>query len=178
MADLQKQPVDPAGRKLAEKTASLRNDLTRFLMNRVRNPEDAHDIAQDAYVRLTQAPEAELIENPAGYLYRIASNLAIELHRRKARTPEIVDLDTLSAAGGDGDGDSFNRSIEARSDIQQLQAWLETMPKLYRDVLILRKRDNYTHAEIAEKLSISTHTVHKYLTRALAHIRENAVKTQ
>ena len=72
----------------------------------------------------------------------------------------------------------FNRSIEARSDIQQLQAWLETMPKLYRDVLILRKRDNYTHAEIAEKLSISTHTVHKYLTRALAHIRENAVKTQ
>ena len=178
MTDSHEQPVALSGHDLARETASGHSDLARFLIKRVRNPEDAHDIAQEAYMRLAQAPDADLIENPVGYLYRIATNIVAEYYRKKSRSPEVVDLDTLSRLGGDGDGDQFDRHVEARSDVKQLEAWLETMPAVYKNVLILRKRDNYSHAEIAEKLDISTHTVHKYLTRALAHIRENAVKTK
>ena len=174
MSKLKKPAGNAAGRKLAESTANLHADLTRYLRRRVRISEDAHDIAQEAYVRLTQVPNAELIENPVGYLYKIATNLANEHYRKTKQSPDMLDLDSLSKSGGDGDGDAFDRRIEARSELSKLDNALQAMPKLYRDVLVLRKRDQYSHAEIAEILNISTHTVHKYLTRALAHVREHA----
>ena len=178
MSKLKKPAGNAAGRKLAESTANLHAELTRYLRRRVSISEDAHDIAQEAYVRLTQVPNAELIENPVGYLYKIATNLANDHYRKTKQSPDMLDLDSLSKSGGDGDGDAFDRRIEARSELSKLDNALQAMPKLYRDVLVLRKRDQYSHAEIAEILNISMHTVHKYLTRALAHVREHAEKSK
>jgi len=143
----------------------------RYLRQRVSNEADASDLAQEAFLRLTRVKHSDLIEQPAAYLFRIAANLANEFHLRERTRPRTVDLDTLAEFGGDGDGDQFQREMEARSGVKALESVLENLPPLYRAVLLLRKRDGYSHAEIAEKLDVSPHTVHRYLTRALARCR-------
>ena len=54
----------------------------------------------------------------------------------------------------------------------RLDAILQDRPPLYRAVLLLRKRDGYSHAEISEKLGITKTTVRTYLTRALSRCFE------
>ena len=146
--------------------------LLRYLSYRVSNNADASDLVQEAYLRLTRVKNRDLIEKPAAYLFQIAANLANEFHLRKKKTPIAIDLDTLAQQGGVGDEDRFQRDMEARSGVQALERLLKKLPPLYREILLLRKRDGYSHAEIAEKLELSPHTVHRYLTRALARCRE------
>lgn len=145
--------------------------LIRYLSRRVGNDADAHDLAQEAFLRLTRVKDSDLIQKPAAYLFRIAANLASEFHLREKHRHRTIDLDTLAEFGGDGDGDRFQRDMEARSGVKALERLLEELPPLYRAVLLLRKRDGYSYEEIAEKLEVSPHTVHKYLTRAVARCR-------
>lgn len=150
--------------------------LLRYLSYRVGNSTDANDLVQEAYLRLTRVKNRDLIEKPAAYLFQIAANLANEFHLRKKKNPIAIDLDTAAEQGGVSDEDQFQRDMEARSGIKALERLLEKLPPLYREILLLRKRDGYSHAEIAEKLDLSPHTVHRYLTRALARCREELVE--
>lgn len=68
--------------------------------------------------------------------------------------------------------------MEARAAIQRLDSILDELPPLYRAILLLRKRDGYSHAEIANRVGKSKATVHIYLTRALTRCRELWEKDQ
>lgn len=170
---LKSEPVSATGTAAAPEALFVEYGpaLLRYLSFRVGNSTEAHDLAQEAYLRLSRVKNPDLIEKPAAYLFRIAENLANEFHLRQKKIPKTIDLDALSEYGGDSDGDQFQRDMEARSSIKALEVILEDLPPLYRAILLLRKRDGYTHAEIAEKLQLSPHTVHRYLTRALAQCR-------
>ena len=145
--------------------------LLRFLELRTGSRADAQDLAQEAYMRLCRVPRGHLIQKPESYLFRIAINLAGEFTLRRSRQPATVEIDAAEADAGRGDGGSYCEQLENRSEIQMLEKVLADLPPLCQAVLLLRKRDGYSHEEIAEKLSISPHTVHKYLTRALFQCR-------
>jgi RNA polymerase sigma factor (sigma-70 family) len=145
--------------------------LLRFLELRTGSRADAQDLAQEAYMRLCRVPRGELIQKPESYLFRIAINLAGEFTLRRSKQPATVDIAAIEADLGHGDGGSYCEQLENRSEIQMLEKVLADLPSLCQAVLLLRKRDGYSHEEIAEKLSISPHTVHKYLTRALFQCR-------
>jgi len=146
--------------------------LLRYLTARVGNPHDAQDIAQEGYLRLLRVKDADVIEKLEGYLFRIVTNLANEHLYKQGRTIETLDLDTLIERGRDGDAYVGEVQIEARVAVQKLNRILEQLPPLYRTILLLRKRDGYSHAEIADRVGRSKATVHIYLTRALARCRE------
>ena len=146
--------------------------LLRYLTARVGNPHDAQDIAQEGYLRLLRVKDADAIEKLEGYIFRIVTNLANEHLYKRGRSIETLDLDTLIERGGDGDAYKGEVELEARAAIQKLDKILEELPPLYRAILLLRKRDGYSHAEIAERVGKSKATVHIYLTRALTRCRE------
>lgn len=145
--------------------------LLKYLASRVGNLTEAQDLAQEAYLRLSRVPDADLILKPESYLFRIAANLANEFLLKRSRKMNTINLDTLTDNDGIEGEISFERHIEARSALRQLESILNDLPPLYRSILLLRKRDGFSHKEIAEKLDISPHTVHRYLTRALARCR-------
>lgn len=146
--------------------------LLRYLTARVGNPHDAEDIAQEGYLRLLRVKDADAIEKIEGYLFRIVTNLANEHLYKRGRSMETLDLDTLQERGGYGDVYRDEVELEARAAIQRLDKILGELPPLYRAILLLRKRDGYSHAEIAERVGKSKATVHIYLTRALKRCRE------
>jgi len=146
--------------------------LRGFLIRRLGSRENAQDLAQEAYLRLLRVDKDKVIEKPESYLFRIAANLANEYSMHQRRTPAMVELETLDTSSEGGDGDAFERNLEHRAAIRQLENILDGMPPLYSAVLLLRKRDGLSREEIAKELDVSVHTVKKYLARAVAHCRE------
>ncbi len=138
-------------------------------MRRLRSAQQAQDLAQEAYLRLLRVERAELIRQPRAYLYRIAVNLVTEFRLRSQRDPVMYDSETLTEIA--------ERTAEASSegersgDAREVERLLEQLPPLYRAILVLRKRDGLSYAEIAQQLGISVHTVKKYLARAVAKCR-------
>ena len=157
-----------------EKTfTAFRPTLLRYLTARVKNPDDAQDIAQEGFLRLLRVDNIDVIDKLEGYLFRIVTNLANEhlsLKRDVQSRPWI--LDTLIQSGKDGDAHLSEAQMEARIALKHLDRILSDLPPLYRDILLMRKRDGYSHEEIALKVGKSKATVHVYLTRALMRCRE------
>jgi RNA polymerase sigma-70 factor (ECF subfamily) len=159
---------DPRFRSVLENYAPA---LLRFLELRTGNHSDALDLAQEAYFRLCRIRNPDLIREPEAYLFRIAFNLLGEFRLRSRTGPSAVELHDELTELRQGDDGSFCAHLEHRSEMEKLDAIISGLPPLYQAVLLLRKRDGLSHEEIAEQLSISPHTVHKYLTRALLRCR-------
>ncbi|PHZ84758.1 RNA polymerase sigma factor [Paremcibacter congregatus] len=150
--------------------------LHRFLISKLANKDDASDLMQEAYLRLIRIEKPELIRHPEVYLFRIASNLVGEFFLKRKNNPRMVDIEDITDTDDDSDQGAFIDHISHRQDLNELEAIFADLPPLYREVILLRKRDGLSHEEIAERLHISPNTVHKYITRALAKCRASWVE--
>jgi RNA polymerase sigma-70 factor (ECF subfamily) len=142
-------------------------NLFRFLSARLRRQE-AEDVAQQTYLQLLQHPNPGEIGNPAAYLFRTASNLAIDtLRREKTRlryTETEADPDSITSATLEPD-DQLDRACR----LDHFASVLEELPELCRHAFILNKLDGLTHGEIADRLGLSKKTVQRYILKALEH---------
>jgi RNA polymerase sigma factor (sigma-70 family) len=141
-------------------------DLLRYLAYRLPNPEDARDLAQEAFFRLLRRSRDALFQNPEAYLFRIAANLAYEQRLKHAS----------ESMPAEGIVDDRQPSPEARAYHQQrlerLERVLNGLPALPRAALVLQRRDGLTYAEIAAELNTTPHMVKKHIAAALLRCRE------
>ncbi len=145
--------------------------LHRFLISKLSDRDDAQDLFQEAYLRLLRIEKPELIRHPEVYLFRIASNLVGEFMLKRSQAPKHIDIAVLVDEHKDSDEGAYAEEVDHKLAIGKLEDILSDLPPLYREALLLRKRDGLSHDEIAETLQLSPNTVHKYLTRALAECR-------
>lgn len=93
------------------------------------------------------------------WLYRVATNAAIDEVRRRKRAPEPTDAGSMPeptpARGAD-------RGVVARMDVDRA---LAALPPQYRAVVVLRELCDLTYAEIAELRDIPIDTVKSQLSR-------------
>ncbi len=146
-------------------------ELFAFFMRRSNNNQQAQDFSQETYLRLMNVERKDLIEQPKAYLFRIAANLVHEMRSKNERIAQNETPFTDGLENFPGNEDP-HLQLERQKAIQELEKILVTLPPVYQSVLLLRKRDGLNHAEIAEKLGISIHTVRKYLTRAMTECRK------
>jgi RNA polymerase sigma factor (sigma-70 family) len=159
---------------LAERAHALyAKSLHRFLMRRLSNAEGARDLAQEVYLRLVRVPHDDLIRYPQAYLFRIASNLMYELRLQERRDPVTFDS-RIADYAAHRVSDPAHEPAEQLSLEYQLESMLERLPPLYAAILVMKKRDGKSYAEIARELCISEHTVKAYLARAIARCRAMA----
>ncbi|HEY0339863.1 MAG TPA: sigma factor, partial [Steroidobacteraceae bacterium] len=57
--------------------------LIRFLTVRVRSPQEARDVAQEAYVRLLSLDEPGAVSYLRAFLFKTAANIAVDRRRRE-----------------------------------------------------------------------------------------------
>lgn len=143
-----------------------------FLSRRLRREQDVKDLVQEVYLRFLQAPQRALIRQPLAYLYRIAANLLHDMRVRDRHgyvtfNSELAEQQAEYRSEA-WQSDSFEQ-LSAQRDVERV---LGQLPPLYRAVLLLRKRDGLSCAEIARELGISKFTAEKYLYRAVAHFKE------
>ena len=135
------------------------------------NPSEIDDIVQETYVRLLRARDRGNIVSPRGLLFATARNAARDLFRRRttANTISVTEIDEARVI------DSAPNAAEIADRHQQtdlLAAAIAELPPRCREIFVLRKFENLSHREIAQKLGISQHTVESQLTKALHRCME------
>ncbi|MBX5463423.1 MAG: RNA polymerase sigma factor [Steroidobacteraceae bacterium] len=157
---------DPAGVDAEQ----CRKDLHRYLVRRLHNNEIANDLAQEAFLRYLQLPDAGVVRKPDAYLFRIAVNLIYEWRMRKDRAIVTYSSDlverfaaTLACSGTD--------DYERLTSREHLQKVLDSMPARPRQVLWMNKVEGKNYDVIAKELGLKPRTVLNALARAIAHAR-------
>jgi len=156
--------------------------LVRFLNRKVKNPEDAEDIAQNAFIRIQHLAESGNLENPKAYLYQTAANLAIDQLRREKLHHNYLqgELSKQMATEDEGVADhcSPERLLSARHELNAIDRVLEQLPLKCRQAFLLHRTKGYSYGEIAKDMGVSVSSVEKYILQALKHCRRALTHTE
>ncbi|HZG34200.1 MAG TPA: RNA polymerase sigma factor [Sphingopyxis sp.] len=141
--------------------------LIQFLRRRLRCPDDAQDVAQEAYMRMMRYEGARDIRSPSSMLFRIATNVANDLERAE-HARHISSQCTLDDVELVSDRPSPERELVARQDLALLYEAIAELPPKCQQVFLLSRVKHMTYPEIARHCGISVKMVEKHISRALA----------
>jgi RNA polymerase sigma factor (sigma-70 family) len=143
----------------------------RAYLHGLVNSSDIDDLVQETYARLLRARDRGAIESPRGLLFTTARNAARDLFRRRTAANTIPITENVVGRVFD-DAPNAAEVASRRQETDLLVAAIAELPSRCREILVLRKFENLSHREIAEKLGISIHTVESQLTKALHRCEE------
>ncbi|MFE7386036.1 RNA polymerase sigma factor SigJ [Streptomyces sp. NPDC057582] len=153
--------------------------LFSIVYNMLGSVADTEDVLQETWLSWTtrnQAPSAERIDNPRGYLVRIAVNRALAhqatISRRRETyigpwLPEPLVSPLTDTPAPD---DAADATVRAESVSMALLVVLETLTPLERGVFVLHEVFGYAHTEIAEILGRSPSAIRQLAHRAREHV--------
>ena len=148
--------------------------LLRYLAHMTGNQATAEDLFQETWIRvLEKGHQYDGKSKFSTWLMTIAHNVAID-HLRK-RTPASLDemRDTEDAAPFEptAKGPSPFEQAAASEDRRRIQAALEQIPAIFREVLVLRFQEQMKLEEIARLVGIPLATVKTRLYRGVLALR-------
>ena len=124
----------------------------------------AEDVVQEAFVQLLRQPRAP--QNVRAWLYRVVRNTASSMFRRlrhrtlkqrMARHPEPQWFDARS---------------DDKMDAQHAQCLLEALPRIQREIVVMRIWGQMTLKEISDLVHRPVSSVHRQYEAALETLRE------
>jgi RNA polymerase sigma-70 factor, ECF subfamily len=142
----------------------------------VRDENDARELSQEAFLRVYRG----LHQFKGGssfftWLYRIVTNLGIDLMRKPGRRDAELRVDQEPA---DGSYDSFSplvcsfegsdpfRAARRREIGERLQAALDALPPYHLGVILMREVEGMSYEEMAEAMGVSKGTIMSRLFHA------------
>jgi len=135
---------------------------------RLRNRQQAEDLAHDTFVRVLES-KSSAVEQPRAYLHQTARNIAVDAYRREDRR-EAMTLEAFDQRSPhSGDPEHFMHAIQLADSIERA---LAELPLNCRKIFIWQKIEGLTQQEIAERLGLSKNMVEKYMIRTLRHLRD------
>jgi RNA polymerase sigma-70 factor (ECF subfamily) len=153
--------------------------LVNYLFRLLRDPEEAHDLAQEVFFKIYQAldrfdPQYKF----STWLFRVARNAAID--RIRKRRIHFVSMDRRRDDDGpegtweppsEGRGPYANlRNVERSEAIQRA---IDALPWEYRQLIVLRHYGELTYDEIATSQEMPLGTVKNKLFRARQMLQEH-----
>lgn len=173
-----------------DKTGSIRNGheerflkafdeysdaLFRHAMLRISDRERAIDVVHDTFTKVwTYVRGGHEIEQYRPFLYKVLNNLIVDEYRKKRE----ASLDALMEKEGVDEGtfaeqlsESSVESLAATIDGRKALELLDSVPDVYREVVILRFVDGLGPKEIGELIEESENVVSVRIHRGLKLLR-------
>lgn len=161
-----------------ELIASHERLVHNIALRTVKNPEDARDISQEAFIKayknIKKFDEKSAFST---WIYKITVNTAIdEMRRRKGKETVSADMELDLGEGSvamqliDGGGTPEEEAVrqETRRDI--LSA-IDMLSEEHRRVVVLRDLNGLSYSDIAEITDSTMGTVKSRLARARAQLK-------
>jgi RNA polymerase sigma-70 factor, ECF subfamily len=153
--------------------------ILNYLYRLLDDAADAEELCQDVFVRAYRAlARPERVDNPRAWLYRIATNCAIDRHRRKRLLSWLPFRDGDSDGRPSDDGRAGTLPTEEHGGIEGAIALQELVRRSLgalsmndRQVLVLYAMHGHSVREIAEVLGVSEGAVKTRLCRARERFR-------
>ena len=135
--------------------------LLRYLSRVAGETETARDLVQEVFLRVSRSAIPVGPDNQvAGWLFKIARNVALDHHRQQRRRPQT----------------GLDSAPERAKDAQQEMAFalkraLERLADLDRDVFLLREVSGLSREEIAAACDLTTDAVRSRIHRTRLELR-------
>ena len=140
--------------------------LYRVAYSVLRNPSDAEDAVQEAFLRVLKHRETLTeVRDHRVWLIRIVWNVALDRKRRSKTRPETDDVAELARVLP-ATGLSQEDAAAAAEHHAHVLACVERLPAKEREVLMLSAFEELTSVEIAAVLEITESSVRSRLYRA------------
>ena len=127
----------------------------------------AEDIAQETFIKVWQKLHTY---KPTGsfrsWVYRIATNAALDAIRKERDTTEIDDLPLASKEPG------VEQSMVTQEQAEMVREAVLSLPAASRSVLILREYEGLSYQEISDTLDIPLGTVMSRLNYARSALKK------
>jgi RNA polymerase sigma factor (sigma-70 family) len=148
---------------------ALRAPLTGYFRRRIRQQEDAHDLVQEVFLRLSTRGRLAGIENLKGYAFQVADSVLTDRQRRRSvrHVDAHVELDPERMGEPELAPD---RIVAGRDALKRALAALDQLPERTRTIFVLRRLEGMRYIEIAKRLGLSVSAVEKHMVRAIAHL--------
>lgn len=157
---------------------AYQKQVYNLALRTVGNPEDAADLSQEAFLRAYRSIASFRGDSKFSvWLYRLTTNICIDFLRSRGRKPTV----SLTVEGDDEESEELDVADERydpeenfqRAELQRaVQRGLNTLPKEFRTILILRELEGMSYAEIGEILHLEEGTVKSRLFRARSRLCE------
>jgi RNA polymerase sigma-70 factor (family 1) len=141
--------------------------LYPFALKKLKDPAIAEELVQDIFLKIWLKRENMHIENPEGYVYRMAANAILDHFKKKAY--EFRLLKNLQEKTGATEN-TTEASLELKHIKKVVTAAIDELPDQRRKVYLLRE-EGLNYQEIGDQLGISPNTVKVQLVSANKFIR-------
>ena len=148
-------------------------DIFGYLWRLTGDEQAAYDLCQETLLRAWQQfSKIRHYEQPGAWLFRVATNLALNaIARRATMRSHITPLDE-----NDQPAVEDAASHIARRDL--IHTTLLQLPARERAALVLREVEGFSNSEIGDALGISANSVRMLLSRARAHFRQRYARAE
>ncbi|MEM6795186.1 MAG: sigma-70 family RNA polymerase sigma factor [Acidobacteriota bacterium] len=151
--------------------------LVNYLHRMLRNQEDAHDLAQEVFVKIYGALDRfDPRYRFSTWLFRVAQNAAIDTIRKRRLKLVSIHRDEAEGEGGDwelpADGPTpyqTTRNLERGSAIHEA---IDELPWEYRELISMRHYAEMSYDEIATIKEMPLGTVKNKLFRGRQMLKE------
>lgn len=124
---------------------------------------DADELVHEAYLRVEKYQRDHEVRSQEALLVRAAVNLSIDRRRRTARVRPLETFELHEIADANPDP---ARIMEARARLRDVTEALARLPERTRRILLSRRLDNLSYADIAAAEGMTVAAVEKAIARA------------
>lgn len=179
--DLRSQETDAERKARFEREALMYVDqLYAAALRMARNPQDAEDLVQEAYMKAFSAfHQYKPGTNLKAWLYRILTNTYINVYRKRQREPYQANTDTvedwqLARAGAHDSKGLPSAENEALAHLpdSDIKEALQSIPEDFRMAVYYSDVEGFSYKEISEIMDTPIGTVMSRLHRGRKLLRD------
>lgn len=147
--------------------------LSRYLVRRVRRPEDVDDLTQEIFeLFVRRKNRAEVVRDPLAYLFRIAFHVVGAALADEERQATVIDPKrTLSDPDLDEARGSSNEEAEELVAQEHVRQALSQLPQNYLIALMLVEGQGMSYKEASRASGFSPSTIATYVMHGRAALK-------
>jgi RNA polymerase sigma factor (sigma-70 family) len=175
------QPASPDSDKqrqhsarVAELFATHNRELVLFLTRKLRNPQEAKEVAQEAYVKMLQLDAPGGISYLRAFLYKTAVNLAANRMKsavRRTRVDELDFFDEINLAP------SPESCVAADQELHRILELIDELPAKCRHAFVMNRWVGHDFPEVAKLMGLSERMIRLYVERAMVFCQKRLAET-
>jgi RNA polymerase sigma-70 factor, ECF subfamily len=150
-------------------------NLARWL---VRNPHDAEDVVQEAYLRAFKFFSGYQGGDARAWVLKIVRNTSYSFFEKNRPAELAEEFDEKVHTANTAEEPGAEAALLKSADSRMLREALDELPVNFREVIVLRELEDMSYKEIAEVTGVPIGTVMSGLARARAQLRERLLRVR